>query len=56
MANIGGSIGGSLAPLVTGLLVQSTHSFKLALLVAAAAAATCAFANQLLTRKAIKSE
>jgi len=56
MANIGGSIGGSLAPLVTGLLVQSTHSFKLALLVAAATATTCAFANQLLTRKAIKSE
>jgi len=56
MANIGGSIGGSLAPLVTGLLVQSTHSFQLALLVAAATAAACALANQFLTRKAIKSE
>jgi MFS family permease len=56
MANIGGSIGGSLAPLVTGLLVQSTHSFKQALLIAAVTAAACALANQFLTREAIKAE
>lgn len=35
--NIGGSIGGALAPLVTGLVVQHTGSFDVAFLVAAAA-------------------
>jgi MFS family permease len=53
MANIGGSIGGSLAPLVTGGLVQATHSFQPALLIAAATAAGCGIANQSLTRQAI---
>jgi MFS family permease len=48
MANIGGSVGGSLAPLVTGALVQSTGSFTPALLVAAGVAAGCALANQVL--------
>jgi sugar phosphate permease len=36
--NIGGSIGGALAPLVTGLIVQQTHAFNLAFDVAGAAA------------------
>ena len=36
--NIGGSIGGALAPLVTGLIVQRTHSFTPAFLVATVAA------------------
>ena len=36
--NIGGSIGGALAPLVTGLIVQHTHSFTPAFLVATVAA------------------
>jgi MFS family permease len=53
MANIGGSVGGSLAPLVTGGLVQSTGSFTPALLVAACVAAGCALANQLLTTRGI---
>jgi MFS family permease len=53
MANIGGSVGGSLAPLVTGELVQATHSFQPALLVAATTAVGCGIANQVLTRQAI---
>ena len=36
--NIGGSIGGALAPLVTGVLVDRTGTFKLAFLVASVAA------------------
>ena len=36
--NIGGSIGGALAPLVTGLIVQHTHTFTPAFLVATVAA------------------
>ncbi len=36
--NIGGSIGGALAPLVTGVIVQHTHSFTPAFLVATVAA------------------
>jgi sugar phosphate permease len=36
--NVGGSIGGALAPLVTGLIVQQTHAFGLAFDVAGAAA------------------
>ena len=36
--NIGGSIGGALAPLVTGLIVERTHSFTPAFLVATVAA------------------
>jgi MFS family permease len=55
MANIGGSIGGSLAPLVTGLAVQSTNSFTPALLIASAVAAICAAANWLLTNHAIEA-
>jgi hypothetical protein len=48
MANIGGSVGGSLAPLVTGALVQRTGGFSAALLVAAAIATLCGLANQVL--------
>jgi sugar phosphate permease len=36
--NVGGSIGGALAPLITGLIVQQTHAFNLAFQVAGAAA------------------
>ena len=53
MANIGGSIGGSLAPLVTGYVVQETGSFTPALLIAATVAAVCAAANWALTRAEI---
>ena len=55
MANIGGSVGGSLAPLVTGYVVQETGSFAPALLIAAAVAAGCAAANWALTRAEIAS-
>ena len=53
MANIGGSVGGSLAPLVTGYVAQASGSFTPALLIAAAAASGCAVANWALTREAI---
>ena len=53
MANIGGSIGGSLAPLVTGYVVQQAGSFTPALLIAAAVAAACGAANWWLTRAEI---
>jgi MFS family permease len=53
MSNIGGSVGGSLAPLVTGTLVQSTGSFTGPLLIAAGVAACSGVANQLLTRRQI---
>ena len=56
MANIGGSVGGSMAPLVTGLLVQSTGSYTPPLLTAAVIAAGCALANQVLTRRDITSD
>ena len=36
--NVGGSVGGALAPLITGLIVQQTHAFVLAFEVAGAAA------------------
>ena len=55
MANIGGSVGGSLAPLITGTLVQTTGTFSAALLTAAAIATVCALANQWLTRRQIDS-
>jgi MFS family permease len=54
MANIGGSVGGSLAPLVTGVVVQRSGSFTPALLIASAVAAGCAIANWALTRHAIQ--
>ena len=53
MANIGGSVGGSLAPLVTGFVVERSGSFAPALLIAAAVAAGCGLANWLLTRDGI---
>ena len=53
MANIGGSVGGSLAPLVTGVVVEWSGSFAPALLIAAAVAAFCAGANWALTRRPI---
>ncbi len=54
MANIGGSVGGSLAPLVTGYVVQATGSFSPALLIAAGIAAVCGVGNYLLTRKEVE--
>ncbi len=54
MANIGGSVGGSLAPLMTGYVVQSTGSFAPALVIAACVAAGSALANGVLTRAPIE--
>ena len=48
--NIGGSIGGALAPVVTGLVVQETGSFTPALLLAAAIALLTALIYQFGTR------
>ena len=56
MANIGGSVGGSLAPLLTGTLGQGTGSFTPALFLAAAVAAGCALANQMLAKRKIEPE
>jgi nitrate/nitrite transporter NarK len=53
MANIGGSVGGSLAPLITGTLVERTGSFSAALIIAAMIAIFCALANQFLTTRQI---
>ncbi len=44
MANIGGSVGGSLAPLLTGVLAEATGSFNPALWLAAGQAVICAIA------------
>ena len=44
MANIGGSVGGSLAPLLTGVVAQVTGSFDPALWLAAGLATICAAA------------
>ena len=54
MANIGGSVGGSLAPLATGGLVQATGSFAPALLTAAVVAAGCAVSCWVLTKAPIE--
>ena len=54
MANIGGSVGGTLAPLTTGFIVQSSGSFAPALLVAAAVSAASGLANWFLTRQPIE--
>lgn len=56
MANIGGSIGGSLAPLVTGFVVERSGSFGPALVIAAAVAAGTGAANWWLARQPIAGE
>ncbi|MEU6586691.1 MFS transporter [Nocardia sp. NPDC046763] len=48
--NFGGYLGGALAPLVTGFVVQSSGSFVPAFLLAAAVAAGCAIASFLTVR------
>ncbi len=52
--NIGGSIGGALAPLVTGAVVQATGGFNLAFYVAAAAAAVSALSYALVSPNAYR--
>ena len=50
--NIGGSLGGALAPLVTGLIVQKTGAFTLAFQVAAVAAIASGLSYALVRRDA----
>ena len=56
MQNFGGYVGGALAPLITGVIVQHTGSFEAALLTGAAAAALAAVAYLLVIRDAIPAE
>lgn len=50
MQNFGGYFGGALAPVVTGFIVQRTHSFEPALFVGAAVAAVAVIGYWLLVR------
>ena len=56
MQNFGGYLGGALAPTVTGLIVQRTGSFALALTVAAVIGSVSAIAYFVLVRDPITSE
>jgi sugar phosphate permease len=51
--NVGGSIGGALAPFVTGALVQATGSFVAAFVLAGSIAISCAAAYRYMTRQSI---
>lgn len=53
--NIGGSIGGALAPLATGFIVQATGSFNLAFVVAAVAAGLSALSYALVRNDAYQA-
>jgi cyanate permease len=50
MQNFGGYFGGALAPVVTGFIVQNTHSFQPALFVGAGVAAVAVIGYWLLVR------
>jgi sugar phosphate permease len=54
MQNFGGYFGGSFAPLVTGIVVDRTHSFVNALLISAVVAVIAAFFYMLVVREPIK--
>lgn len=56
MANIGGSVGGSMAPLLTGVLAQATGSFDPALWLAAGLAVICAGAAWALAKAPIRAD
>jgi nitrate/nitrite transporter NarK len=51
--NIGGSLGGALAPLLTGAVVQATGSFIPAFLLAGGIALACAAVYALMARRRI---
>ncbi|MBB2201820.1 MFS transporter [Gluconacetobacter tumulisoli] len=51
--NVGGSVGGAMAPIITGVAVQATGSFLCALLIAGAIAAGCALVYILGVRRPI---
>jgi nitrate/nitrite transporter NarK len=52
--NVGGSLGGTLAPLITGEVVQRTGSFIPAFILAGAIALVCAAAYWLMAGKRIE--
>jgi cyanate permease len=54
--NFGGYLGGALAPLVTGLILEKTGSFSQALLLSAAVTLAAAAAYLLLVRETIHAE
>jgi sugar phosphate permease len=51
--NVGGSVGGALAPFVTGALVQATGSFVAAFVLAGSIAVACAVVYRYMTRQNI---
>ena len=51
MQNFGGYLGGSFAPLITGIVVDRTHSFVNALLISAAVAFAAAFVYLFVVRE-----
>lgn len=53
--NFGGYLGGSLAPLVTGIVIDRTHSFVQALLISAGVAAAAAVIYLVLVKKPIQT-
>lgn len=53
MQNFGGYLGGALAPTVTGLIVQSTKSFVLALVVGSVVGAVAAMSYLFVVRDPI---
>jgi sugar phosphate permease len=53
LQNFGGYLGGSLAPIITGVIVDTTHSFVDALLIAAAVAIGGAFSHIFLVKAPI---
>jgi cyanate permease len=55
MQNFGGYFAGSLAPVITGFLLEQTHSFKDALLMSASVAFAAAFFYFVLVRKPVQS-
>ena len=56
VSNFGGYFGGSFAPAITGLVVQQTHSFVLALVLGAGIAAVSAILYLVLVRHPIPGE
>lgn len=53
--NVGGSVGGALAPFVTGALVQATGSFVPAFVLAGLIAIACAIAYRYMTSRNISA-
>lgn len=53
--NVGGSVGGALAPLLTGTIVQATGSFVPAFVLASLIAVACALVYHFMTRQHISS-